>query len=244
MIPFEETDRELERLFDGEPDEEVTIVIEEEGIPSFAVDETPGPTEVMVRPPIFMAQVRVPAPGLSMLITDAPDSEPHTLTGLHGLHDLIADDTQQHLHAVAAESIALEEAATPIFFTRVRTSTQRMPVADLPSVVVETASSIAPLAFDVSETTMPREIVLRSVLSSSPPPPLDDHARTDATTVLPRPLLAHRRRRSPIVGAALGLAAALGIAATFALVMTWRTTTGTRRAAARAPAMATVDAGH
>ena len=214
-----ETDRDLERLFDGEPDEEVTILIEDEGVPrlhepgSSVFDETPGSTEVMVRPPIFAALVRVPAPGLPMLITDAPESEPHTLTGLHGLHDLIADDSQHMPRMpVAIASIALEDAATPIFYTRVRTSTQKMPQsavqkmpeADLPSVVVETAGSIAPLAFDVSEP-MPREIVLRSVLSSSPPPLFDD-ARTDATTVLPR---APARRRSPMLGAAIGLAAAL-----------------------------------
>ena len=232
-----ETDRDLERLFDGEPDEEVTILIEDEGVPSF--EESPGPTEVMTRPPVFVAQVRVPAPGLPMLIEEAPDSEPHTLTGLHGLHDLIADDSQQ-VPAVP------EEVATPIFYARVRTSTQKMPSAPLPSVVIETASSIAPLAFDVDETTVPREIVLRSVLSSAPPPPPFDHDRSDATTVLPRP----PARRSPFVGAAIGLAAAIGIAATFAVVMTWRTSTGPRRAAAagRAPAVATanavVDAGH
>lgn len=231
-----ETDRDLERLFDGEPDEAVTIVVED--------DETPGPTEVMTRPPVFAAptyraSVRVPAPGLPALIPDAPDSEPHTLTGLHGLRDLIADDPQE-LPVIAA-SIALEEAATPIFFARVRTSTQKMPAAPLPSVVVATASSIAPLAFDVEDRTVPREIVLRSVLSSSPPPPFEGD-RSDPTTVLPRP---PGRRRSPFVGAAIGLAAALGIAATFALVMTWRTSTGMRRAAAAgAPASTAVDAGH
>lgn len=237
-----ETDRELvARVFAAEPDEHVTIDIEEPG-------ETPGPTEVMMRPPVFVLEdfprpsVRVPAPGYAF-VPEALDSEPRTLTGLHGLHDLMVEEDEEIGY------LPTQLAPLPVM-PRVRTQTQRMPVADLPSVLVET-SSIAPMAMDLEED-VPREIVLRSLLSPLPPPPFDDE-RSSPTTVLARPPVQRRRsahwfsprKRGPLVGAAVGMAAALGIAATFALVTTWRsTTTGAHRAAAAAPPPAmTVDAG-
>lgn len=229
-----ETDRELvARVFAGEADEHVTIDVEEPG-------DTPGPTEVMMRPPVFVLEdfprpsVRVPAPGYSF-IPEAPESEPRTLTGLHGLHDLMVEEDED------IGFLPTQLAPLPVL-PRVRTQTQRMPAADLPSILVET-SSIAPMAFDVQEEAeVPREIVLRSLLSPLPPPPFDDE-RSSPTTVLARPPV--QRRRSPLLGAAIGMAAALGIAATFALVMTWRSsTTSAHRAAAAAPPPAmTVDAG-
>lgn len=229
-----ETDRELvARVFAAEPDEHVTIDVEEPG-------DTPGPTEVMMRPPVFVLEdfprpsVRVPAPGYSF-VPEAPDSEPRTLTGLHGLHDLTVEEDEEIGY------LPTQLAPLPVL-PRVRTQTQRMPVPELPSILVET-SSIPPMAMDVVDE-VPREIVLRSLLSPVPPPPFEDDGRSSPTTVLARPPV-RSRTRGPLVAAAIGMAAALGIAATFGLVMTWRsTTTGAHRAAAAAPpAAVTADAG-